>query len=61
MPMPYHVLLIQDDATGAASVHEALIGSGDRSFTLEQVPTYAEGLKRLVRADGVNRAASSVP
>jgi diguanylate cyclase (GGDEF)-like protein/PAS domain S-box-containing protein len=56
--MPYHVLLIQDDATGAASVHEALIGSGDRSFTLEQVPTYAEGLKRLVRADGVNRAAS---
>jgi diguanylate cyclase (GGDEF)-like protein/PAS domain S-box-containing protein len=55
--MPHHVLLIQDDLTGAGAVSDALIGSGDWRFNLSRVSTHAEALERLTRASGLNQQA----
>lgn len=55
--MPHHVLLIQDDLTGAGAVSDALIGSEDWRFNLSRVSTHAEALERLTRASGLNQQA----
>jgi diguanylate cyclase (GGDEF)-like protein/PAS domain S-box-containing protein len=53
--MLQHVLLIQDDLTGAAAVDDALTGSGDWSFAVNRVSTCAEGLERLKPATDVRQ------
>jgi diguanylate cyclase (GGDEF)-like protein/PAS domain S-box-containing protein len=49
--MAQHVLLIQDDVAGAASVHDALRDSADGSFTVECVSRCADGVRRLAQAN----------
>jgi diguanylate cyclase (GGDEF)-like protein/PAS domain S-box-containing protein len=56
--MPHHILLIQDDLDGAGAVYDALMGSGDRTFKLEQLSTCAEVLTHLTRAAGANQEPS---
>jgi len=46
--MSQKILLIQDDATDAGEVHEALINSGDEPFEIEWIRGCAEGLQRLI-------------
>jgi diguanylate cyclase (GGDEF)-like protein/PAS domain S-box-containing protein len=53
--MLHHVLLIQDDLAGAATVHHALTGSGDWGFRLSRVTSFNEALQRLTRPSGLTR------
>ena len=46
--MAQKILLIQDDATDAEEIHEALLNSGDESFEIEWIRGCAEGLQRLI-------------
>ncbi len=45
--MPGHILLIQEDPTGAQVVHEALMASPDGPFQIEWVRSCSQGLERL--------------
>ncbi len=47
--MSRHILLIQDDPSGAKVVSEALINAGDRSFKVEWIRRCNEGQARLAR------------
>lgn len=46
---PRNILLIQDDASAAGAVREALTNSGDGPFQVEWVRRCSEGLERLAR------------
>jgi DNA-binding NarL/FixJ family response regulator len=49
--MTQHILLIEDDASDAKTVREALINSSNGSFQVEWVRCCAKGLERLAREE----------
>jgi diguanylate cyclase (GGDEF)-like protein/PAS domain S-box-containing protein len=58
--MPHNILLIQDDAADARTVHDALMSSGDGRFAVEWVRRCSEGLVRLARATESQQASNRI-
>jgi diguanylate cyclase (GGDEF)-like protein/PAS domain S-box-containing protein len=57
---PQNILLIQDDATDARSVYDALMSCGDGPFVVEWVRRCSEGIKRLARAKDSQLASNAI-